>query len=119
PRAVGELYYGLRELGGDNNQKDILTWLRIAAEKGDPWAQTRLGSVAESPEERSSWIQNAAAQNYSEGLFALGFNYRYGEDIEKDLNKATFYYCILSYRAIVKSGVWRFKPHPVADLRFA
>ena len=21
--------------------------------------------------------------------------------------------------AIVKSGVWRFKPHPVADLRFA
>src|SRR5690554_286508 len=100
PKAVAELYYMHEKLWGDESER--ITWLRIAAEKGDPWAQTRLGSVAESPEERLSWIQKAAAQNYSEGLFALGFNYRYGEDIEKDLNKATFYYCILSYNSTAR-----------------
>src|SRR5690554_5722629 len=96
PRAVGELYYVLRDLGGENNQKEILTWLRIAAEKGDPWAQTTLGSLAESPEERLSWIQKAAAQNYSEGIFALAYAYELGQDVEQDFTKAAFYYCTLT-----------------------
>src|SRR5690606_20262398 len=102
PRAVGELYYVLRDLGGENNQKEILTWLRIAAEKGDPWAQTTLGSLAESPEERLSWIQNAAAQNYSEGLFALAYIYEYGIDVKRNLSKATFYYCVLQFNSTAR-----------------
>src|SRR5690606_28603594 len=102
PRAVGELYYVLRDLGGEDNQKEILTWLRIAAEKGDPWAQTMMGSLANSPEERLNWMQKAAAQNYSEGLYALGYSYRKGEDVEKDLTKAAFYYCLLSYNSTAR-----------------
>src|SRR5690606_19060286 len=116
PKAVAELYYMHEKFWGDESER--ITWLRIAAEKGDPWAQTRLGSVAESPEERLSWIQKAAAQNYSEGLFALGFNYRYGEDIEKDLNKATFYYCILSYNSTARmacSDLFKELPKQVQD----
>src|SRR5690606_33081482 len=96
PRAVGELYYVLRDLGGEDNQKEILTWLRIAAEKGDPWAQTRLGSVAGSPEERLSWIHKPVSQNYSEGISALAYAYELGQNVEQDFAKAAFYYCTLS-----------------------
>src|SRR5690554_3594900 len=100
PKAVAELYYMHEKLWGDESER--ITWLRIAAEKGDPWAQTTLGSLAESPEDRLSWIQKAAAQNYVDGLYALGYSYRNGEDVEKDLNKAAFYYCILSYNSTAR-----------------
>src|SRR5690606_22707954 len=98
--AAEDLYYMLEDLG--SNEQEKITWLRIAAEKGDPWAQTMMGSLANSPEERLNWMQKAAAQNYSEGLYALGYSYRKGEDVEKDLTKAAFYYCLLSYNSTAR-----------------
>src|SRR5690554_2590528 len=97
PRAVGELYYVLRDLGGEDNQKEILTWLRIAAEKGDPWAQTMMSKYSKSLEERLFWSQKSVTQGYYKGIFSLAFSYEHGRDVEKDLSKAAFYYCILSY----------------------
>src|SRR5690606_9818216 len=98
--AAEDLYYMLEDLG--SNEQEKITWLRIAAEKGDPWAQTMMGSLASSSEERLNWMRKAAAQNYSEGIFALGYSYRKGEDVEKDLTKAAFYYCLLSYNSTAR-----------------
>src|SRR5690554_4231551 len=98
--AAEDLYYMLEDLG--SNEQEKITWLRIAAEKGDPWAQTMMGSLASSSEERLNWMRKAAAQNYSEGLYALGYSYRKGEDVEKDLTKAAFYYCLLSYNSTAR-----------------
>ena len=98
--AIEELVHLLEKKKNDN--PEILIWLRFAAEKGDPWAQNMMSKFAESREERLSWNQRAVAQRYSEAIYSLAFSYKNGRDVEKDLNKAAFYYCILSYNSTAR-----------------
>src|SRR5690606_17441774 len=95
--AAEDLYYMLEDLG--SNEQEKITWLRSAAEKGDPWAQNMMSKFADSREERLAWNQKAVEQRYSEAIFSLAFSYEHGRDVEKDLSKAAFYYCILSYNS--------------------
>src|SRR5690554_1323819 len=100
PKAVAELYYMHEKLWGDESER--ITWLRIAAEKGDPWAQNMMSKFADSREERLAWNQKAVEQRYSEAIFSLAFSYEHGRDVEKDLSKAAFYYSILSYNSTAR-----------------
>src|SRR5690554_2981889 len=92
--AAEDLYYMLEDLG--SNEQEKITWLRIAAEKGDPWAQYMMSKYSKSLEERLFWSQKSVTQGYYKGIFSLAFSYEHGRDVEKDLSKAAFYYCILT-----------------------
>ena len=80
---------------GDEEQK--LRYLRLAAEKGEAEAQTRLGltlelldSGIESPthEEAFRWMKAAAEQEHPSANFLLGNFYREGTGGEPDVQKA-------------------------------
>ena len=68
-----------------------------AAEKGDPTAQCRLGSMYQSGEVESvkknlktafDWYEKSANLRNSDGQWHLAFMYLYGQGVAKDLKKA-------------------------------
>src|SRR5690606_18318912 len=102
PQAIGELSAVLNDKEREETRQELIKWTKIAAKKGDPRAQNMMNKFAESREERLSWNQKAVEQGYSEAIYSLAYSYKNGRDLEKDLTKAAFYYCILSYNSTAR-----------------
>lgn len=73
--------------------------LKIAAERGDPWAQTMLGvrwatgkDIGVDPVEAVEWFRKAAEQGYACGQYNLGYMYFNGLGVIKDYREAANWY---------------------------
>tara|TARA_Y100000588_G_C14081548_1_gene850379 strand:- start:337 stop:891 length:555 start_codon:yes stop_codon:yes gene_type:complete len=79
--------------------------LQVAAERGEAWAQFRLGFMYSVGVDRSKdmaaaagWMRKAADQNHGDAQFELAAMYSNGDGVEKDLSKAYYWF----YRAEIK-----------------
>src|SRR5438046_1333581 len=80
------------------DRKDYGTALRMVqplAQKGDPAAQSLLGSmhalghgVPQSYSESTNWFRKAAAQNFAEGQYQLGMAYLLGQGTPQNNTEA-------------------------------
>lgn len=73
--------------------------LKIAAERGDPWAQTMLGvrwatgkDIGIDPVEAVEWFRKAADQGYDCAQYNLGYMYFNGLGVIKDYHQAASWY---------------------------
>ncbi|HOT27830.1 MAG TPA: tetratricopeptide repeat protein [Candidatus Ozemobacteraceae bacterium] len=73
--------------------------LKIAAERGDPWAQTMLGvrwatgkDVGIDPVEAVEWFRKAAEQGYACAQYNLGYMHFNGLGVIKDYREAANWY---------------------------
>lgn len=75
-----------------------LHWTRIAAEAGDPSAQTRLGTlyheglgIDRDPEQAASWFLSAARQGHQGAQLMIGGLYHNGNGVPADRRAAAFW----------------------------
>lgn len=73
--------------------------LKIAAERGDPFAQTMLGvrwatgrDIGIDPTEAVEWFRKAAEQGYACAQYNLGYMYFNGQGVIKDFREAANWY---------------------------
>eukprot|EP00465_Bigelowiella_longifila_P000523 CAMPEP_0185281282 /NCGR_PEP_ID=MMETSP1359-20130426/66632_1 /TAXON_ID=552665 /ORGANISM="Bigelowiella longifila, Strain CCMP242" /LENGTH=133 /DNA_ID=CAMNT_0027876701 /DNA_START=530 /DNA_END=928 /DNA_ORIENTATION=+ len=83
-------------IGGlEQDYKEAVECYRIAAAKGDSWAQHSLGfcyekglGVFKQPQEAVKYYSNSSEQDDPSGQAALGCCYQYGIGVKRDLKKA-------------------------------
>ena len=82
-------------LGVKLDKKKALQLFRMAADRGDAFAQSNLGALLHSDkkfEESFRYLTLAADQGYTPGEFNLGLGYRDGKGTEVDLGKARYWF---------------------------
>lgn len=82
--ALGELLLAKKEYA------TALDWIRQAATQGLATAQNRLGvlydegtGVNANQEQATAWYQKAADQSHPDGIYNLGYQFYYGEGVER------------------------------------
>ena len=94
-----QLRMGLAFEFGEGVQKDLeqaMRWYHMAADRGDPVAQTDLGYLYETgggtgsknPAEAAKWYMRAAVAGLARAKFNLGVLYLEGAGVEKSLEQA-------------------------------
>jgi hypothetical protein len=105
PRAVKQTISDCEILGGQyvlfdraNYDTALAVW-KVAAEQGDPTAQTYVGEIFERGMGRTpdfataaQWYRKAAAQGFSRAQFRLGALYEQGLGVQKDPVEALNWY---------------------------
>ena len=82
-------------LGVKLDKKKALQLFRMAADRGDAFAQSNLGALLHSDkkfEESFRYLTLAADQGFTDGEFNLGLGYRDGKGTEVDLGKARYWF---------------------------
>jgi len=80
------------------DKEDVITamaYFTKAAEKNYAPAQVRLGELLDSSEydkEAAEWYRKAAEQGYAPGEYALGHMYSKGEGVEKNNERALYWF---------------------------
>jgi localization factor PodJL len=92
------LILGLNYLNDDGvveSESEAFRWLRLAAEQGEPVAQSRLGSmferglgVAADPREAALWYEQAARSGNVRAMHNLGIAHADGAGVEENFGEA-------------------------------
>lgn len=104
PEAQKQLanIYNRGESGEPDGEKAIF-WFRKAAEQGDAVAQNDLGILlvnGTAPEEGIEWLIKAADQDVTVAEFNLANAYSQGDLVEKDQERAFYYYSRLAEKRL-------------------
>jgi TPR repeat protein len=84
---------------GEKDIKQALAWYQLAADRGDPFAQWRVGMAYVNGEQRAkdaaqavAWFQRSAASEYGLGLGSLAVMVATGDGIAQDFTEARSLY---------------------------
>jgi TPR repeat protein len=84
---------------GEQDLRQALAWYRLAADRGDPYAEWRIGMAyvngeqrAKDPAQAVAWFQRSAAQEHPMGLASLAVMVATGDGIAQDFAQARSLY---------------------------